>query len=308
MRDDIRKILTEQPVKPTAKEVLWPLIETMPFGERAEPLQKELLWVLMGKQNPETHEFILPAYCYNIFEKLTHTVFKGFPSLSETVSCTDPAKLAHVKTYEEAKQFLKLDWYRFGKLIGILIRSFRFLDLEIENQVKQDGMWELEPGKEKDVVAMLGSQWLEKKGVPVGDLPAGELSAAIVKTFSASVSAKVPDGDLEQIWKLVAYHFGLEAMSEFRLGVGDGMKEFLDENADLVGETTTSNNYFIFLLLWPEIKGMLERNPLPNRPEVFEWITPLHQTGFVAIPNIDYFYNFCESIGLKFAGRPPKKT
>ena len=307
MRDDVRKILTEPPVKPTAREVLLPLTLSMPLGERAEPLQKELLWVLLGKQNPETHQFILPEYCYNILEKIAHTVFKGFPLLSETVSCTDPAKLAQAKTYEEAKQFLKLDWYRFGKTIGILIRSLRFLDLEIENQVKQDGMWELEPGKEKDVVAMLGSEWLEQKGVPVGELPAGDLSSAIVKTFAASVQGSIPDGDLQQKWNQVAFQFGPDAMSEFNRGISDGIKEFLDENAELAGETTTTNNYFMFLLLWPEIKALRERKPMPYRPEVFEWITPLHQTGFVCIPTIEYFNSFCESIGLKFGGRPPKK-
>jgi hypothetical protein len=37
---------------------------------------------------------------------------------------------------------------------------------------------------------------------------------------------------------------------------------------------------------------------------VFEWITPFHEAGLICIPNIDYFRNFCESIGLKFAGRP----
>jgi hypothetical protein len=67
VRDDVRKILTEQPAKPTAREVLWSVIEAMPLGERLDPLQKELIWVFGGKQKPEEHEFILPAYCYDIF-------------------------------------------------------------------------------------------------------------------------------------------------------------------------------------------------------------------------------------------------
>jgi hypothetical protein len=36
MREDVRKILTKQPAKPTAKEVLWPLIEAMPLGDRLD--------------------------------------------------------------------------------------------------------------------------------------------------------------------------------------------------------------------------------------------------------------------------------
>jgi hypothetical protein len=59
MRDDVRKILTKQPAKPTARDVLWPLIESMPLGERLDPLQKELIWAFGGKQKPEEREFIL---------------------------------------------------------------------------------------------------------------------------------------------------------------------------------------------------------------------------------------------------------
>ena len=67
-----------------------------------------------------------------------------FPKFNETVVCPDPSKLAHVKSFAEAKQFVSLDWYRFGKLIGIPMRLVRYFDLEIENQVKQDGMWQLD--------------------------------------------------------------------------------------------------------------------------------------------------------------------
>jgi hypothetical protein len=304
MREDVRKILKEQPVKPTAREVLWPLIEFMPLGERFDPILKELLWVLKGKQKPEEHEFILPAYCYKIFEKAARTVFQAFPSLSETVVCPDPSKLAQVKTYEEAKQFFKLDWHRFGKLIGILMRMGRFLNLEITDKAKQDGLWELKPSKEKDVVKMLGSQWLGKKGVALADLTAGGLPAALIKTFTANA----PDQNLQQIWGKIAFQWSPEAMAEFNRGIANGIEGFLNENGELAGESTATNNYGFFLLLWPEIKEILERNPLPNRPEVFQWITPFHETGMVCIPTIDNFNDFCESISLKFAGRPPKKS
>jgi hypothetical protein len=304
MREDVRKNLMEQSRKATAREVLWPLIQSMPLGERGEPIQKEMLWVLMGKQKPEEHEFILPTYCYNIFEKFARTIFQEFPLLSENVVCEDPSKLAQVKTYEEAKQFLKLDWYRFGKVIGIPVRLVRFFDLEIEKQVKHDGLWELEPDKEKDVVAMLGSQWLEKKGVSLADLPSGDLSATLVKTFMGNA----PDRNLQQIWSQVAFQWGPDAMSEFNRGIADGIEGFMDENGELAGETTRSNNYGFFLLLWPEIKEMLERDPLPNRTEVFQWVSRFDEAGLVSIPDIDNFHDFCESIGLKFAGRSPQKS
>src|ERR1700693_2739952 len=101
MRDDVRKNLNEQRVKPTAREILLPLFEAKPILERFEPMYHELLWVLLGKQNPQEHKFTLPAYCYNIFDKVARTIFEGFPPLHDTIYCPDPSKLAGVKTVEE---------------------------------------------------------------------------------------------------------------------------------------------------------------------------------------------------------------
>jgi hypothetical protein len=302
MREDVRKILAKQTPKPTAREVLWPLFQKMPLGERGEPVLKELLWVIQGRPNPDTHEFILPEYCYHIFDKLRVTVFQAFPALNETVVCHDPNKLAQVKTYGEAKQYLMLDWYRFGKPIGITLRLLRYFEFEIENHAKNEGLWELEPSQEHDAVTMLGSQWLEKSGVSVANLPTGDVAATLIQMFAATA----PDQNIQQIWGQVARQWGPEAMAEFNRGIADGIKEFMDENGNLA-ESTRTNNYAFFLILWPEIKGMLERNPLPNRTEVFEWLTPLHETGMISIPTIDNFRDFCEAIGLKFAGRTPQK-
>lgn len=85
MRDDVRKNLDEHRVKLTAREILLPLFETKPILERLAPMYHELLWVLLGKQNPQEHKFTLPAYCYNIFDKVGRTVFQAFPSLQDTV-------------------------------------------------------------------------------------------------------------------------------------------------------------------------------------------------------------------------------
>ena len=304
MRNDVKKVLQKPTAKPTARDALWPLIQSMPLGDRGAPILKELAWVLSGKLNPETHEFILPGYCYNIFDKLDLTIFQAFPKFGETVFCPDPSKLAGVKTYAEAKQFFDMDWYRFGKLIGILRRMVRFFELEIEDQIKEDGMWELESSREKDVVAIIGSQWLEQKGVPLANLPAGNLVPTLIHAFTTTA----PDEDFQQIWSQVAFQWGPEAMSEFSLGIADGLKGFMDETGQLVGETTRSENYFFFLILWPEIKAMLEESPLPTRPEVFERLRPLNEVGYICLPTIDNFNDFCESIDLKFAGRPPKKS
>jgi hypothetical protein len=304
MREDVKKTQTKPTAKPTAREVLWPLIEAMPLGKRGEPILTELRCYLAGKHNTGVHEFILPDYCYNIFEKLGRTVFQTFPTFSELAFCPDPSKLAQVKTYEEAKQVMQLDWYRLGKLFGIPVRLARYFDLEMEDQLEQDGLGELDASQMKDVVTMLGASWLEKMGVSLADLTAGNLSPTLNKTFTGNGLGQ----NLQQAWSQVAFQWGPDAMSEFNRGIADGIKEFMDETGQLAGESTRTGNYAFMLILWPEIKEMLEWEPLPDRTEVFQWVTQFHDVGLVSFPDVDNFRDFCESIGLKFAGRPPKKS
>jgi hypothetical protein len=302
MREDVRKILTAQSAKPTAREVVSAFLERMPLGERGEPLLREFYWVLSDKPDPEGHMMILPGYCYNIMDKLHRTLCKSLPSFKETVIYADQAQLAQVKSHEEAKQFLKLDWYRFGKLLSLPMRVLRFLDLEMDDLLEREGLSNLKPEEEKLVEQILGSTWLKEKGV---ELESCELAKTLPPMLFTKQIQQVCER--QEAWSQVAYQWGPEAMSELNRGMADGLVEFMDEGGELVGKTGRTNNYVFFLIAWPEIKEMLERKPLPYRTEVFDWLAPFREVNLVCIPTIENFYDFCEDIGLKFAGRTPKK-
>jgi hypothetical protein len=303
MRNEAGKIMTSSPGKPTAWKVLEPLAERMSLGDRLDPLWAEMMCVLLDKHDAETQSK-LPSYCCNILERFRRTYFGAFPSFSDTVQCDDPSKLAGVKSLAEAKRFIKFDWYRFGKAMGVFMRILRFLDLEIENQVKSEGMWNMEPACEQKVLDLIGPAWLEKRGLRVADIAVGEVGATLTKAMASSVSV---DRSLPQQWSETAFQWGPDAMAEMSRGMAEGIKGFIGENGQLAGETTRASNYVFFLILWPEIKDFLASDPLPDRTKVFEWIEPFRDAGFVSLPDIECFRDFCESIGLKFAGRLPKK-
>ena len=127
------------------KEFARELFYKIPLVERGTPIQQEMLWVLLGRQNAEQHIKLLPEYCYNIFDAFRKTYFRGFPLLAETVQITDPAGLPVVKSIEETKSVLKLNWKNLGKLFGIMTRCIRFAEMEAGQELEKDGFSNLSP-------------------------------------------------------------------------------------------------------------------------------------------------------------------
>ena len=82
----------------------------------------------------------------------------------------------------------------------------------------------------------------------------------------------------------------------------------MDDDANLAGESTRSNDYQFMLLAWPEIKEMLDKWPLPTKTDVFNWTKPYTKAGLCSFIDIDQFRDFCEDIKLKFAGRISQKA
>jgi hypothetical protein len=241
--------------KPAARDLLLQLADRLPLAERAAPLIKEFVWLFSSKRGADKHEIILPGYCYNIFEKLRKTVLGAFPGNDEVVYCPDPSKLANVKSWEEATRFIKIDWYQFGKLVGLTIRGMRFFEMELENDLERRGLLNLEGEDKEFVVKFLGQGWLGKI----------EDRMATLK----SVIPNFPDTAAQQYWADIAYQFGPQAISEFNRGVADGVIRLIDETGELVGASTRFSNYGFLLILWPEMKGLLAKEPLPDTRSVF---------------------------------------
>jgi hypothetical protein len=288
----------KQAAEPPARGLLLALADRMPFGERGERLAIEFFRVQTAKGPWD--DPALPNCCYKIFAKLHKTVFASIPLLDEIVYCPDPSKLTRVKSWEEAKKYIRFDWYRLGKVIGIPIRGVRFFEQELDTDLQKHGLSELNARELVFVRRVIGKKWLKEKL-----LWAETISEAIAPDSGKSAAAYYMDG--ERSWEKVAYQWGIEAMSEFKRGIADGIKDLLDENGELKGASTAFHNYAFFMILWPEINDFLSRDLMPTRTEVFKWIQPFHSAGLVNFPTIEYFRNFCESIELKFIGRTPNK-
>ena len=86
------------------------LFYAMPIMERGAPIFKELLWVLLGRENRGQHVKALPDYCYPIFDALKATYFKNFPALTDIIFIKDKAGLPAAKTVEAAKKVIQMDW------------------------------------------------------------------------------------------------------------------------------------------------------------------------------------------------------
>ena len=72
--------MTREP-SPADKQTVKELFYAIPMMERGKPIVPEMIWVLQGCPELERHERILPDYCYNIFDVLRRTLFRGLPLL-----------------------------------------------------------------------------------------------------------------------------------------------------------------------------------------------------------------------------------
>lgn len=288
-----------KPPSQSYQELLDDLLGRMPFEDRWKPVIEELKWVIGGCKNPAEHHKLLPDYCYEILDVWRRTLFKNLPSLDDALFVTRNADGKSVKE-------LRIDWRCLGRAISIGERGLQFFDTEAIPQLKTDGLLDLEPEKEKKALRMIfGDHWLKQRVFKLLVRPHPCLKKLVEKCRNLYFQVKIFGFSK---WGRLAYRAGPKALAEFKAGVAEGQVGFLDGNGQLVGESNRARNYEFMLLVWPEIKEMLQRDPLPTRTEVFDWTKPYTKADLCSFIDIDQFRDFCEDIKLKFAGRTPKKA
>jgi hypothetical protein len=147
-----------------AKIKLRKLFLKQSFIERWELVANEMKWVISGRPKMEEHEKILPDYCYGIFDLYKRTIFKAFPTLDETLICTDRRRLAECKTTEEAKQFITIKWENLGSVCSIGERVAMFYENQAEAELDKAGLLNMKPKKDKEFYElMIGDRWMGKK-------------------------------------------------------------------------------------------------------------------------------------------------
>lgn len=283
---------------------------TRSMAERGEPLEAEMKWVLLERPNAEEHQKLLPEYCYNIFEVVRKTIFKGIPSQAETIQITDQTAASSAKTLAEAKKVLQLDWRNLGRAVGMLMRCLRFVELEAKDKMDEDGFDHLTLEKKAQLAAMIfGGQWTEEHREKLaaetpGQLVSGMLNQKLAPEF-AMVTEKNPYFDS------LSFQWSAEAMIEFKTGMGEGTTCFLDEHGNLTGESNRAGIYIFLALAWPEIKALLESNDRKTVRDLHEWMQPFMRVGMVTKLDLEQLRDVCSppphGIGLSLSPLKPRR-
>ena len=290
---------------PADKQTVKEMFFDRPLMERGKPLIAEMLWVLHERADEASHDKTLPDYCYNIFEVLQRTYFKGFPLLSETVMVMDPAGMKTAKTVEAAKKVLRVDWKNLGRLIGLATRCIRFAELEAAND--NDDLGDMTPEKTKELLTLIyGSQWVECNPGSTGTANVGETSAVMLNQYIAPAVSKLES--IPTTMGIAASQWSPEAMVEITKGMAEGMESFINNDGQLAGESPRSGIYTFLLLAWPEIKAMLDSSPKKTMRDLHEWMKPFMRVGICTYIDIETLRDVCapppSGIGLSL--RPPK--
>jgi hypothetical protein len=288
------------------RETFKDFLRRKPFVERWWPAAFELFSQMAPGIKPVKHSKSLPDYCYNILAVFRRTSLKAMPAFAETIKITDAERLKKCQTMDEAKEFMTVDWRRMGRVGGIGMRGMRFFELEVESYVEKEGLGDLSPAEEAEVVGLLfGENFPEfMKEYPQFQMIGNglmNLGAEQVEKLSISTKQK------SEVWSQYAYQAGPEAMIEFNKGIAEGMASVMDENGRPPGESVRSNVYWFLLLAWPEIKEMLESNPKKTMSDLWDWMQPFMRVGVVNMIDLDYLRDVCAPVsqsGIGLSLRP----
>ena len=104
-------------------------------------------------------------------------------------------------------------------------------------------------------------------------------------------------------------------MSEFNAGMAEGMTTFLDFDGELKGARNRVGIYSFLVLMWPEIKAMLESDPKKTLTDLHEWLQPFMRRDVIATIDIETLRDVCapppSGIGLSLRplkDRSPKSS
>jgi len=249
-----------QPSDKADKQLVRQIFFTVPMVERGKPIIAELTWFLLDCQDSKAHANILPDYCYNIFEVFRRTLFKGFPKLKDTVQIIDPAGVPTAKTLEEVKKVIRIDWKNIGRGFGIMARCIRFAEYESEEEINRDEVGEPTPQENEDTFRIIcGAQWVAQNQMLIKNEPFERVIQKLLLEHVAS--ALKPLENLKMDFNGLAFQWSPAAMTELHEGFAEGFNSFIDEVSQLAGESPRTGIYGFLLLVWPEIKAMLESNP-----------------------------------------------
>lgn len=292
---------------PNDRETVKEFFRRKSFYERWLPVVREMIASFGTQSTSSPAPKALPDYCYNIFSMYRRTYFRGLPTLAETVSVTDKARLARAKCIAEAKQVLEINWRALGKAIGIWSRGIRFFDLEAEPSLENDGILNLPLKKQKEISELLFGK---KQLKALKEFENSQILRAALKKLGKKKIDELGKtlAKVSPEWVRLAYQWSPGAMAEFSAGMAEGQLSFLDKDGQLAGESTRANIYNFLLMAWPEIKEMLEAKPSKTMSDLHLWMQPFMRQDLMSSIDIETLRDVCapppSGIGLSL--RPLK--
>jgi hypothetical protein len=264
-------------------------LRRIPLQKRLESINAEMTAYFNASNGLALCKKVLPEYCYNIFDKFRITNFAVMPKFNETIS-GDFELASKCETIAEAKKVIKIDWVRLGRLFGFGLRAKRFVELESANELKRNGLFDVDPEKQRKAIELLIGKPHKQHSRAAS---VGAKFQEILETKTESDLQKVESG--LKYYGQAAYEWGSDAMEDFFKGIGQGSAGFIDENSQLVGETNRSPTYHFLLLAWPEIKEMQGSVPRKTITDLHKWMLPFMRHGMTSLIDVGTLRDICAS-------------
>lgn len=291
--------------KKNDREKVKAFLRRMSMEQRMESIVSELIWHLNAGGKSAVRQKRLPEYCYNIFDKYQRTILKILPKLHETVK-GDGEGSKQCKTACEAKQLIKVDWLRLGRVFGFLLRAKRYVALESAGEIKGLDLFAVDSVMQKENIQPR-SQAPQKKSA--NDASAGKSKGSIWESWLRNKT----EAELQSADELLAsinhgaFEWGPAAMAHFNRGMAEGLESWIGENRKFAGETSRANIYWLLLLGWPEIREMLEAKPKKTITDLWTWMLPFTREGDGSAIDLDTLRDVCEPVrygGIALSLRP----
>ena len=196
--------------------------------------------------------------------------------------------------------------------MGIGTRCVRFAELEAKEEMDKGGVGKQTPDEMMRLFTLVcGEQWAAENQPKLEAESTETILLELFNQHMASWISKIPT--MLPTWTSIAYQWGPEAMAEFHAGYAEGINSFLDENGQLAGESPRSGLYVFLLLVWPEIKAMLESSPRKTVTDLHEWMRPFMSVGITTSVDLDYLRDVCapvsqSGIGLQLRKLAPRSA
>jgi hypothetical protein len=253
------------------------------FGRVApicEALQRALYRETGRPLQPPILSSAIPEWCHNIADRLVLTVLKGIAGLAPDG---------------------KFEARNYGRMVGIVLRGITYVFKEVPAELKREGLWDLDPEKEKKIDAMID--------MPVILAFASEMFHRPVSNEDELIKAGTAELELrlkregEAFISVCRYLFNrpVAEQHDFLCGIPEGFKLFLNNDGGYTGQRRRTELYLRLLGFWPEICEMQKAEPPKTCKFLLDWLEK--QEAKQLVDDEKQFYGLCGEIGLVMA--PP---